>query len=306
MCRKSSEKLEVQKVRPTLRTFSSSTTILAHSKPLCHVLSDTSTDARKSIIENDPTLLSLIDAEYDSCVTFLLNCTDAKVLRDVDEATLKDFQSTHGNLRYLCRYRHCAESGQGFTSPKARAEHEARHSQVFKCLDAKCAYQGATFKRARDWKAHELRWHTNPANTPLPPLENPARLALEEKQLRSLNFEGLMFSDILPRNKAQGSHDGQKWWVMYNADLPRPYTVSPSVTLDCNFQVTCICFIGVQNDLAVGLKDGFKIFSMLEQTFSPTIISCFPGGESCPVQCMRFNMRAEYLITGDDAGRTKV
>jgi hypothetical protein len=39
-----------------------------------------------------------MDVEHDDCVAFLLGCSDAKTLQDVEEVTLRNFKVDYGSL----------------------------------------------------------------------------------------------------------------------------------------------------------------------------------------------------------------
>jgi hypothetical protein len=97
-----------------------------------------------------------------------------------------------------------------------------------------------------------------------------------EKQLGSLNFEGLALAYMPSGRREQGRHNEHEWWVMYNPDLPKEYAVTPRITLKCNFQTTCLCFFWDQKHLAVGVRDGFKLFSIVDQLWSETVPNTLP------------------------------
>ena len=81
---------------------------------------------------------------------------------------LSNFKNRHRLGAFLCRYRDCPRSEQGFGSSELRQKHEDSHSPIFRCTESTCGYYGWTYKTRSAMQKHIGSYHTteHPANIP--------------------------------------------------------------------------------------------------------------------------------------------
>ncbi len=69
---------------------------------------------------------------------------------------------------FVCRYRHCPRSINGFISTKERKAHEVLHIRLFRCADATCEFYARGFTTKSALQRHNQRYHTKPDDSKIP------------------------------------------------------------------------------------------------------------------------------------------
>lgn len=110
----------------------------------------------------DPTWLSEIRQSYEKLVEVLLRSSDPSLIGRVEPQQLQIFREIYGDRSYVCRYRSCASSTNGFNSPETRDQHEAAHFRAYRCDVLGCFMAERGFKKQRELKTHCQKYHPPP------------------------------------------------------------------------------------------------------------------------------------------------
>jgi hypothetical protein len=129
-------------------------------------------DLREYKLEHDPTYFSEVLQFYQTTLELFLQPLEVPQLSSFDKDLLYRFQSTHRHTAYVCRYRLCPRTCDGFSSPLEREEHEATHINHLKCRDPSCPSASTAFPSQLALQKHKKLAHPL-VEKPIPPLRLP-------------------------------------------------------------------------------------------------------------------------------------
>jgi WD domain, G-beta repeat len=268
--------------------------------------------AEQAKIDQDPTNLSLIDAEYEACVRFLLSCTDVSALPSIDNATLKSFKAIYGDALLFCRYTECTQAVAGFVSSSAREQHEIQHMRRLQCDVTHCAWKGAGFKKLRDLKAHKQNYHPTLDDFVVPklvtagepkPVDTAAKApdANDEVEYVEYKFKALAFADLPTDKKVKGPD----WCALYNPEGPRLFSVSAKNTIKHTSVITSVCFSKDLKWVAMGSNRVTQIYHTADASLFWRIDHTSGDGD-CYVRGLCFFPDGSHLVSADDDSTVKV
>src|SRR5437868_5253815 len=93
-------------------------------------------------LKKDPTFFSLVRHRYNHIMQQLLDSDTTAALTNEE---LTKFKSTYGTSAYLCRFKACSRSSDGFASEKERNNHEQDHKPKLYCSEVTCTYSTLGF-----------------------------------------------------------------------------------------------------------------------------------------------------------------
>lgn len=106
--------------------------------------------------EGDPTLLTDVLSQFDSCVSSLLSLAS---LEGIPEDQLHHFQSQYTQHAFRCRFIPCTASSLGFSTESLRDAHEKFHVKRLFCDKTNCLRSRVGFQRQRDLDQHNKAYH---------------------------------------------------------------------------------------------------------------------------------------------------
>jgi WD40 repeat protein len=220
-------------------------------------------------LDKDPTFLSLIDEQYEADITTLLSLRNDKLPAGIDLVSLSVFREANGNAIFYCRYKDCSQAISGFTTLKAREQHESSHMLRLQCDVPYCAWEGVGFRRPRDLKSHKQKHHSSLDHSKIPEISSleskwpgdqggsfpthqsgPQRVGNE---LANLNPD-----DLSPEQKRVGSD----WFAVFNPDLPRVLDVQLLHNLLHESAVCCVRFSQNGKYVATGCDRSAQIYDV--------------------------------------------
>ena len=265
-------------------------------------------------LDKDPTFLSLIDEQYESDITTLLSLRNDKLPAGIDLVSLSVFREANGNAIFYCRYKDCSQAISGFTTSKAREQHESSHMLRLQCDVPYCAWEGVGFRRPRDLKSHKQKHHSSLDHSKIPeissleskwPGDQGASFPIYQSGPQRVGNElaNLNPDDLPPEMKRVG-HD---WFAIFNPDLPRVLDVKLIHNLLHESVVCCVRFSQDGKYVATGCNRSAQIYDI------------YTGQEVCKLQddtgdkerdlyirSVRFSPDGRYLATGAEDGLIRV
>src|SRR5437762_14082729 len=97
---------------------------------------------------------------------------DSPQLEGFDKTRLKAFQDIYRHAAYVCRYRLCPRTCDGFPTPLEREEHEAIHINHLKCRHHLCPNSMTAFPSQFALQKHKQTFH-RVVEKPVPKLRMP-------------------------------------------------------------------------------------------------------------------------------------
>ncbi len=92
-------------------------------------------------------------------------------IQGVDATLIAKFTEAYGDTAFMCRYRRCPRSTDGFETAKKRQKHEFLHTKRLKCADATCEFYISGFSTKSALQAHNRRYHAKAPSAAVPTLE---------------------------------------------------------------------------------------------------------------------------------------
>jgi hypothetical protein len=76
------------------------------------------------------------------------------------QADLEKFHLENGKGAYICSFRGCPRSSDGFPSKAEREKHESYHSRPYRCNETNCDFSTIGFATRRSLQKHSQTYHT--------------------------------------------------------------------------------------------------------------------------------------------------
>ena len=148
---------------------------------------------------------------------------------------------------YLCRYRGCPRTTQGFISSDIRQRHESSHTPRFRCTNPTCGFFGRALKNRAAINKHAIKYHGDDDLTTIPtslrkastlPQNDRSRFLLKESSSASRNLsfqageEGKILSGVDvafdPASKIQNIGISQPTSTEIEAEIMRELEGQPT------------------------------------------------------------------------------
>lgn len=83
------------------------------------------------------------------------------------QADLENFHLEIGKGAYICSFRGCPRSSDGFSSKAEREKHESYHSRPYRCSETDCDFSTIGFATRRSLQKHSQTYHTTMEQSPV-------------------------------------------------------------------------------------------------------------------------------------------